>query len=149
MVYSGEYKPNEVDPLKIVTGLFRGDHFGESALRSTKDTAKRTASVVAVTDCDVLKITSTDFNEICAKGHRVERLFVVQDIEKMQRNRQFVSKVLSTSFLFKDLDVDQVMDQKFDSLFWTKMKNKKKQQFNRSMRLRPSWRLTSTSKRMK
>lgn len=88
------------ETLKVV--LTRGDIFGENALRTME--LPRTASVVARTDCTLLKIHSKEFHRIV--GGKSDKK-VQKDISRMSKMRDFVSKVLAKTYLFQHLNPDQ------------------------------------------
>ncbi|PRP78065.1 hypothetical protein PROFUN_14039 [Planoprotostelium fungivorum] len=83
-----------------------GDAFGENALRMAR-LIPRAANVIAKTETHLLTMTAETFRNIIQRDELQESR-IDYDIEKITRNREFVRSVLSETYLFKDVNTEQI-----------------------------------------
>ncbi|PRP76250.1 hypothetical protein PROFUN_07772 [Planoprotostelium fungivorum] len=82
-----------------------GEWYGENVLRTDRDVV-RTTEAIARTEAVLLTLTGDAFKNIIRKdelqGSRID-----YDVAKIARNREFVHQVLSSTYLFQDLNNQQ------------------------------------------
>lgn len=71
-----------------------GDHFGEIALLNNEP---RVASVVAVTNCELFKLSRKDFSEAVARYPSVYRKIERSALQRLERTKKIISAELSPS----------------------------------------------------
>lgn len=101
------YKGNERNNENMITSLHRGDMFGENALRGSRH-RPRSASVVAQTNCTVLKIGCLEFRSIIENDREGRDIDFDFDLARMTRMRPFVKEILSKTYLFQHLSSEQI-----------------------------------------
>eukprot|EP01118_Nematostelium_gracile_P002122 TRINITY_DN1227_c0_g1_i1.p1 TRINITY_DN1227_c0_g1~~TRINITY_DN1227_c0_g1_i1.p1 ORF type:complete len:1049 (-),score=230.27 TRINITY_DN1227_c0_g1_i1:34-2751(-) len=108
IIYSGSldvYK-NDIQS-EIIAVLYRGDVFGESALRKNKF-VPRTATVSARTRSILFSISTKAFHNIVNRDQPIERTRDFEtDLARLAKMRPFVKTVLAKTYLFQNLTEDQ------------------------------------------